>query len=90
MPFSGMKRNSPHAPELHPMPTSFEDMKRIAHDLAKGTHFVRIDFYEIDGKPKFGEFTLYPLSGFGGFEPEEWNQRLGDLIVLPTDKQCNI
>lgn len=85
MPFSGMKRNSPHAPEERKKPKSHEVMLRVARELAEGTHFVRIDFYEIDGQPKFGEFTLYPLSGFGEFEPEEWNQTLGDLIKLPTD-----
>lgn len=90
MPFSGMKRNSPHAAEPHARPKSYEAMLRIARELAQDTHFVRVDFYEIEGQPKFGEFTLYPLSGFGAFEPEEWNKRLGDLIKLPVDNNPNI
>ena len=30
----------------------------------------------------FGEITFYPAGGFGEFTPEEWNERLGDLINL--------
>lgn len=89
MPFTGMNPPGhpyPHAQLSRSKPKSYEKMIDIAQDLAQGTHFVRIDFYEIEGKPKFGEFTLYPLSGLGELEPREWNQKLGDLIQLPTDK----
>ena len=55
---------------------------KMAEKLANQTHFVRIDFYEINGVLKFGEFTLYPLSGFGVFSPEEWNIKLGDMIQI--------
>lgn len=90
MPFTGMNAPSkpyPHFPTERKQPCAFRRMVDVAKSLAANTHFVRIDFYEIDGQPKFGEFTLYPLSGFGEFEPEEWNRTLGDLIKLPTD--CN-
>lgn len=87
MPFSGMNTPGhpyPHSPITRSKPVSYEKMYKMASKLAEDTHFVRVDFYEIDGKPKFGEFTLYPLSGFGEFETEEWNLKLGKLIVLPT------
>lgn len=64
-------------------PRSFEDMKRMAAILSKGIPFVRIDFYDINGKAYFGEITFFPASGFGHFFPDEWNERLGKLIVLP-------
>ena len=51
--------------------------------LSKSIPFVRVDFYEINGKMYFGELTFYPASGFGEFTPYEWNRKLGDMIVLP-------
>jgi hypothetical protein len=40
-----------------PAPASLERMIAAAEKLAKDTPFVRVDFYEIDGKPLFGEMT---------------------------------
>lgn len=65
-------------------PASFETMKDLASKLSQGIPFVRVDFYEIDGHPFFGEFTFYHLGGTGAFSPDEWNKRLGDWITLPT------
>lgn len=41
-------------------PSSFEEMKRLASILARPFSFVRIDFYQINGHPIFGEFTFSP------------------------------
>lgn len=41
-------------------PESFQEMKQLVTKLAEPFKFVRIDFYEIDGKPIFGEITLTP------------------------------
>lgn len=43
-----------------PCPKSFDLMKQLVTKLAEGIDFARIDFYEIDGKPIFGEITLTP------------------------------
>lgn len=69
-----------NAPAAIPVPVSFHSMKEKAAILAEGMPFVRIDFYEVKGKPYFGEMTFYPASGFGVFVPELWNYRLGELI----------
>ena len=45
--------------------------------------FARIDFYEINEKVYFGEITFYPASGFEGFNPKEWDLKLGEWIKLP-------
>ena len=50
--------------------------------LAEGKAFVRIDFYDVNGKVYFGEITFFPTSGFGGFEPKEWDIKLGNWIKL--------
>lgn len=64
-------------------PTCFEKMKSLAESLSQDMRFVRIDFYEVNGKVYFGEFTFFPAGGFWLFEPEEWEQKLGDLLKLP-------
>ncbi len=84
MPFSGLvavEKGSQNGPLIE-KPRNLSIMTDIARELAKGTRFVRIDLYNIEGKIYFGEFTLYPKSGFGVFVPEEWNRKMGDLIKL--------
>lgn len=41
-------------------PDSFNEMVEIVRVLCQGYKFVRIDLYEIDGHPIFGEYTLTP------------------------------
>lgn len=41
-------------------PECFELMKEMAAALSKPFKFVRVDFYEINGKPIFGEMTFTP------------------------------
>lgn len=48
-------------------PASLAAMLEAAEDLARDTAFLRVDFYEVDGHPYFGEFCLYPGSGFDPF-----------------------
>ena len=79
MPF---ERHYPRATTPHPRPLRFEEMKELAAKLSKGMPFVRVDFYEIQGKPYFGELTFYPGSGFEEFSPESWDYTLGSYINL--------
>lgn len=44
--------------------------------------FERIDFYDVDGHPYFGEITFYPCGGHGLFTDSEWDNILGDWIDL--------
>lgn len=55
-------------------------MKEMAEVLAEKMKFVRVDFYEINGKMYFGEITFYPASGFGALEPEDTDAWLGKLL----------
>ena len=64
-------------------PECFEEMKRLAAILSKGTPQLRVDFYEVDGKVYFGEMTFFHCSGFEDFHPAEWNRIFGDWVVLP-------
>lgn len=61
--------------DLRP-PVSLDKMIQAAEKLGKDFSFVRIDFYEIDGKPRFGEMTFYPGSGLNGIGPESFDRQL--------------
>lgn len=65
-------------------PLHLDKMIEICRTLSKNIPFVRIDLYVIDNKEYFGEITFFPAAGMGKFEPEEWNEKLGDMIKLPT------
>lgn len=64
-------------------PKNFELMKQLAAKLSKGTPQLRVDFYEVDGKVYFGEMTFFHCSGMVLIQPEEWNKKLGDWVILP-------
>lgn len=68
------------------LPDNLNEMVSLAERLSQNELFLRVDFYSVNGKIYFGELTFYPASGLGKFTPEEWDERLGDLIVLPTVK----
>jgi len=69
--------------ELPAKPKMFERMIELAKQLSEGISFLRVDFYEINGKIYFGEMTFYPGGGFTRFAPEEWDYKLGSWIELP-------
>lgn len=82
MPFYGL--NPLHGPAAKPQ--GFEQMTEIAANLSKGYHFVRVDLYNVEGTTFFGELTFYPASGYGHFTPDEWDERLGELLNIPCDQ----
>lgn len=48
-----------------------------AETLGRGFNFVRVDFYEVMGKPLFGELTFYPGSGLDKFNPISLDAEFG-------------
>ena len=67
-------------------PKNFLLMIELAKELSKGFSFVRVDFYEIDGRVFFGEMTFTSSSGRDLFYPSEYDKLCGDKIVLPSRK----
>lgn len=65
-------------------PSQFEKMIELAEMLSKGIPQVRVDFYEINGKVYFGEFTFYHWGGMKIFKPEEWDYTFGSWIEIPS------
>ena len=68
------------------MPINLKNMIMLSEKLSKNMPFLRVDFYETDGRDYFGELTLYPASGFGRFTDEKWDYKLGDMLELPKKK----
>lgn len=64
-------------------PATFDEMIKVAEKLADKIPFLRVDFYEVKGKPYFGEMTFFPAGGNEKFSPEQWDKTLGEWITLP-------
>ena len=67
-------------------PTCFETMKSLASKLSKGIPFIRVDFFVIEGKVYFGEFTFYDHAGLRSFKDNDWDEKLGEWIDLTNNK----
>ena len=65
-------------------PQTFEKMKEFATLLSRGFSFVRVDFFEVNGKLYMGEMTFTPMSGAGKFDPLKWDKKFGELLMLPS------
>ena len=68
---------------LSQKPKNFEKMKEFATLMSQDFAFVRVDFFEVDGKLYMGEMTFTPMTGTGKFEPKRWDLKLGKLMKLP-------
>lgn len=64
-------------------PAEFEELKQLAKKLAEGLPFVRVDFFLVDHKIYFGEFTFYDWAGLKKFTDPKWDTLLGSWITLP-------
>ncbi len=71
-------------------PKSFEKMKEMAKILSKDFLHIRVDFFEIDGKPYVGELTFYQNEGITLTTPPEWDERLASWIDLDLVKRSNV
>lgn len=82
MPF---ERHYPRSQYPISKPKNYDKMVELAEKLADDLIFVRVDFYEVQGKIYFGELTFYPGSGVEEFSPAEWDGILGEWIHIPPD-----
>lgn len=80
--------NYPSHPEcVFERPQCLDEMLLNAKKLSKGMPYCRVDMYCVNKQSYFGELTLFPASGFGKFDPFEYDKKLGDLISLPAVKR---
>jgi hypothetical protein len=82
MPFVGLNPVAKNG--LNPVfkPKKLEEMLCACRKLVSQIPYARVDLYSIQEKVYFGEITFFPASGLGVFTPNEWNDKLGDLIYL--------
>ncbi|TPG42554.1 hypothetical protein EAH79_01310 [Sphingomonas koreensis] len=60
-------------------PSALSAMIAAAEELGRGFSFARVDFYQPDTRPLFGEITFYPGSGLDPFYPSKLDEQLGRL-----------
>jgi hypothetical protein len=60
-------------------PASLQRMIEAAETLGRGFDFVRVDLYEVEERPMFGELSFYPGSGLDRFRPAHFDALFGDL-----------
>ena len=60
-------------------PSALQAMLAAAEKLAAGFDFARVDFYQPDDQPLFGEISFYPGSGLDPFDPPALDEELGRL-----------
>ena len=65
-----------------PKPENVDEMFQLAALMSKGFPFVRMDFYDVNGKCYFGEYTFFPASGFDANRLPETDKYFGDKIDL--------
>ncbi|WP_323801708.1 ATP-grasp fold amidoligase family protein [Parasphingorhabdus sp.] len=80
--------------DLPPAPKNLDKILDGAEKITADFDFARIDFYEIDGEPKFGEVTFYPGSGLDPFDPPDLDSTIGALWLAglgsrPESKYLN-
>lgn len=72
----------PNASKEIKKPSGFNEMVKLSKILSQEVPHVRIDFYEVNGRIYFGEFTFYHFSGFRRFEPEKYDELFGEWLKL--------
>ncbi|MCI2242814.1 ATP-grasp fold amidoligase family protein [Adlercreutzia faecimuris] len=65
-------------------PQSFDEMIELAKILSSGFPHVRVDLYEINGRPYFGEMTFTNGSGFERIDPIEYDELLGSMWTIDS------
>jgi hypothetical protein len=62
-------------------PRHLAEMMDAAEKLGSGFNFVRVDLYDLDSGPKFGEMTFAPGAGCESFHPVAYDRIFGELWI---------
>lgn len=66
-------------------PESLEKMVTLSEQLSQDFIYVRVDWYNIEGKLYFGELTFSHDGGFSPIIPQEWDRYFGNKLKLPIE-----
>ena len=64
------------------LPASFDDMQSMSAALSKAFPFVRMDWFDVDGKIYFSEMTFTPTAAYCRFVPREYDKTFGELLDI--------
>lgn len=70
---------------LPTMPKCFNKMVEYAEKYSEPFPFVRMDFYDFNGKPVLGEMTFTPAACMANYYNKEGLILLGKMLVLPNE-----
>lgn len=82
----GLNPKATNSAEGFPKPKNLDKMLKVAQVLSQDFPFVRVDLYNVNGKIYFGELTFYPSSGYGFFNPDSFDFKLGELFKIAQIK----
>lgn len=68
------------------LPNNLNDMIALAEKLSCQEPFLRVDFYNVNGKIYFGELTFYPASGMGKWTSEQVDEMIGSYLDISSLK----
>ena len=80
--FVGLDPKAENATIQPKRPEHLDTHISIVRKLSTGIPFSRIDLFDMNKRVLFGEVTLFPGGGFGGFRPREYNEILGSMLQL--------
>jgi len=69
--------------ELPEKPEKLDKMVVVAEKLSSVAHFLRVDFYEVNGQVMISELTFYPYTGMMKFVGDNDDEMLGSWLELP-------
>lgn len=64
------------------MPKEYPEMIRLAEKISAPFPYLRVDFYDINGKLYIGELTFYSGGGFSNLKPRAWDEVLGEKLDI--------
>ena len=78
-----IRQNFPNSSIVLPKPEKLDEILNLARKLSADFPHIRTDFYIINNKVYFSEYTFFSDCGFKKFIPSRWDLTLGNLIELP-------
>lgn len=84
LPFSWSGSDSHSVGPIIERPASFCKMLEIGKYISKSFDYVRVDFFDVDGKLYCGEITLHHGSGYDKFNPPEYDRIYGEKLKITS------
>ena len=78
---TSIRMGLPNNPEPMTAPDNLVEMISLAKRITEQFSYLRIDFYEADGKIYFGELTFTPGGGLCQMYPQETQRQWGDFFT---------